>query len=197
MYFLKINTMDALKKEVAELKAELSDTKLEVSTLRTDVTKLTADNKKLAKQLKKLLKEAEPEDKPKRVNGFAKPMKMSAELCKFLGVSETTEMARTDVTKAITAYVKEHNLQNPDNKRELILDDKLKQIIQPEDDVTVTFFNLQKFMSKHYVKSAATPAEAKPASKGKKAVAPATPPATPEPAAVDGTKVKRVFKKKA
>ena len=190
--------MEALKKEVAELKTELSDVKLEVSTLRTDVTKLTADNKKLAKQLKKLLKEAEPEDKPKRANGFAKPMKMSAELCKFLGVSDTTEMARTDVTKAITAYVKEHNLQNPDNKRELILDDKLKTIIQPEDDVTVTFFNLQKFMSKHYVKSAPAADAKPPAAKGKKAAA-AAPPATPEPVAASDTapKVKRVFKKKA
>jgi len=178
--------MEAIKKEVSELK-------LEVSTLSEIVKKITADNKKMTKQLKKLIKEAEPEDKPKRINGFAKPMKMSAELCKFLGVDRLTEMARTEVTKAITTYVKEHGLQNPNNKRELILDAKLKTIIQPDDDTTVTFFNLQKYMSKHYVKSDDIPTKEVVQTKVNKET-PVLEPVTP---AETDTKVKRVFKKRA
>jgi upstream activation factor subunit UAF30 len=138
--------MESLKKELVELKEQFT-------TLSETVEKLKSDNKKMARQLKKVVKEQEPADKPKRANGFAKPLKMSPELCNFLGVSEDTEMARTEVTKAITEYVKKHNLQNPDNKRELILDDKLKSILKPDNDVTVTFFNLQRWVSPHYKKS--------------------------------------------
>jgi upstream activation factor subunit UAF30 len=169
--------MEALKKEVNELKTSLGD-------LTATVAKLTTDNKKIAKQIKKFIKEQEPEDKPKRVNGFAKPMKMSPELCKFLGVEATVEMARTDVTKAITQYVKAHSLQNPDNKRELILDDKLKSIIQPDNDTTVTFFNLQKFMSKHYIKPEVA------------AIVKEVVPPSPTLVEPETPKVKRVFKKK-
>tara|TARA_B100001094_G_C18020731_1_gene714964 strand:+ start:327 stop:851 length:525 start_codon:yes stop_codon:yes gene_type:complete len=122
------------------------------SQIESEISKLKVENKKILKLLKKLSKEQEPEDKPKRVNGFAKPMKMSQSLCEFLGVDPGTEMARTDVTKKITEYVKSKGLQNPENKRELILDDKLKTIIHNEDNTQVTFFNLQKYMSKHYIK---------------------------------------------
>lgn len=117
-----------------------------------EVLKLRADFKRLQKAVRKLTKGEADEEKPKKLSGFAKPMKMSVALCKFLGVSEDTLMARTDVTKEINKYVKANNLQNPENKRELILDDKLKTILTVPSDVTLTFFNLQKYMSEHYIK---------------------------------------------
>ena len=142
--------MDKLQLELSELKLQFEE-----YVKKTDgvIAKLEKEQKKMTKQTKKLVKESDEQtDKPKRLNGFAKPMRMSPELCQFLNVDTSTEMARTDVTKKITEYVKEHKLQNEKNKRELILDDKLRTIIQPEEDVQVTFFNLQKFLSKHYYK---------------------------------------------
>ena len=125
-----------------------------------EVLKLRADLKRLQKAVRKLSKTDEDgEDKPKKLSGFAKPMKMSSELCAFLGVDKATLMARTDVTKEINKYVKANNLQNPENKRELILDDKLKTILTVPSDVTLTFFNLQRYMSHHYLKSDEEPKE--------------------------------------
>ena len=134
-------------------KAEVIDT-MDHEALVKEVLKLRADLKKLQKAVRKLSKTDEPGDdeKPKKLSGFAKPMKMSKELCAFLGVDASTLMARTDVTKEINKYVKAHNLQNPENKRELILDQKLKTILTVPSDVTLTFFNLQKYMSHHYIK---------------------------------------------
>ena len=146
-----------------------------------EVLKLRADLKRLQKAVRKLSKGEEDEDKPKKLSGFAKPMKMSAELCAFLGVDKDTFMARTDVTKEINKYVKANNLQNPENKRELILDDKLKTILTVPSDVTLTFFNLQRYMSNHYLKSE-EPADAP--------KTPAAPAATEEKATV-----KKVVKK--
>ena len=128
--------------------------------LTKEFTKLRAEVKRMKKQLNALT--ADPEKQSKKApSGFAKPMKLSKELCKFLNIDTEEMMARTTVTKAVNAYVKEHGLQNPENKRELILDDKLKSIIKPNDGETVTFFNLQKYMSCHYIKEE-KPKEEKP-----------------------------------
>ena len=132
-------------------KAEVTET-MDHEALVKEVLKLRVDLKRLQKVVRKLSKGDEDEDKPKKLSGFAKPMKMSNELCEFLGVAGDTLMARTDVTKEINKYVKANNLQNPENKRELILDAKLKTILTVPADVTLTFFNLQKYMSHHYIK---------------------------------------------
>lgn len=49
------------------------------------------------------------------------------------------------VVKKLWEYIKENNLQNPKNKRKIILDDKLKKIFKPPLDM----FNMNKQLSKH------------------------------------------------
>jgi upstream activation factor subunit UAF30 len=61
-------------------------------------------------------------------------------------------MARTDVTKEITAYVKKHSLQDPDNGRDIHPDAKLKKLLQIGANDKLSYFNLQKFMSPHFEK---------------------------------------------
>lgn len=136
------------------------DYDVQLSELKAELTKLRADFKKLKKQVSKLSKDPEEDAKERPPSGFAKPMKLSAELTKFLEIDADSMMARTEVTKAINKYVKENNLQNPQNKRELILDEKLKTIIKAQNGETVTFFNLQRFMSPHYIKDASAPVPA-------------------------------------
>lgn len=87
-----------------------------------------------------------------KISGFAKPGFISSELCDFLKVDRETQLARTDVTKKITQYIKENNLQDPLNKRRLLLDKSLTALLQPSDGQEVTYFNLQSFMKKHYEK---------------------------------------------
>ena len=131
--------------------ASSTDYDLQISELKADLLKLRAEFKKFKKHVTKMNKDPEAE-KNKPLTGFSKPMNLSLELTQFLGIKPDELMARTNVTKAINSYVKEHSLQNPENKRELILDDKLRTIITPKDDETVTFFNLQRYMSPHYKK---------------------------------------------
>ena len=124
---------------------------------RSEFDTLMKSFKKLQKQMRKVMKqvkhiEVPEEDKvEKKPSGFAKPTKISAELAKFLCMSEDEEIARTEVTKRINKYVKEHGLQNQENKRVIILDDTLKKLINPPDDVQLTFFNLQRYIKHHYV----------------------------------------------
>jgi hypothetical protein len=87
-------------------------------------------------------------------SGFAKPNKISDELCDFIGVPHGTEKSRTDITRLINAYVKEHNLNKPENKRFILPDTKLKKILNVGDSEEINYFILQKLISHHFPASA-------------------------------------------
>ncbi len=87
-------------------------------------------------------------------SGFAKPTKLSEELCAFLGIAAGTELPRTEVTRQLNAYIKENGLQNPADKRTILPDAKLKKLLSAKDTDKVTYFNLQTFMKPHFVKAA-------------------------------------------
>ena len=94
-------------------------------------------------------------DKKRVPSGFAKPGPISDELAKFLGMPAGSQLARTEVTTKVIAYVKEFNLQNPENKKQIISDEKLKALLEPGDNV-ITFFNLQTFLKKHFLQATVT-----------------------------------------
>ena len=61
-------------------------------------------------------------------------------------------MARTTVTSKIIKYIKDNELQDPKNKKVILLDNKLESLLK-SDGNEITFFNLQTYMSKHYSSS--------------------------------------------
>ena len=116
--------------------------------LQKEVLRERKESKKKESKIKK------KSDKKKSPSGFAKPAPISADLADFLGLSSSDIIARTDVTSKVIAYVKEHNLQNPENKKQIIPDAKLKALLQPGDS-EVNFFNLQTHLKKHFPQSIA------------------------------------------
>lgn len=125
-----------------------------IQELQTRVSTLETKNQRLEKMIRKIRKEMIPEDQrvPRKPSGFAKATYMSPTLCEFLGVPHGTEMARTEVTKHVLNYVKEKNLQNPEMKRIINMDDKLQKLLNPAKDEVVTYFSIQRLMKVHYVK---------------------------------------------
>jgi len=151
---------DASGAEVAPVKDNA------VSVIIEKVNNLFASFKEVQNLLKVLSKDYEKQQKiiekaqKKRQNakispaGFAKPNKISDELCDFIGVPHGTEKSRTDITRFINSYVKEHNLNKPENKRFIIPDDKLKKILNVGDKEDINYFILQKLISHHFPPSA-------------------------------------------
>ena len=137
-----------------------------VSVIIEKVNNLFASFKEVQNLLKVLSKDYEKQQKiiekaqKKRQNaknspsGFAKPNKISDELCDFIGVPHGTEKSRTDITRFINSYVKEHNLNKPENKRFILPDDKLKKILNVGDKEDINYFILQKLISHHFPPSA-------------------------------------------
>jgi upstream activation factor subunit UAF30 len=122
--------------------------------LQTRISTLETKLQRLEKMVRKMKKDMIPEDQrvPRKPSGFAKATYMSPTLCDFLGVPHGTEMARTEVTKHVLAYVKEKNLQNPEMKRIINMDAKLQKLLNPEKDEVVTYFSIQRLMKVHYIK---------------------------------------------
>lgn len=77
-------------------------------------------------------------------SGLSKPMNISPELAVIVGAGP---MPRTEVTKALWVYIKEHNLQDPANKRNIIADENLKKIF--EGNASLSMFEMTKYVSKH------------------------------------------------
>ena len=67
-------------------------------------------------------------------------------------------MARTEVTREINTYIREHKLQDKDNGRKIIADKKLTSLLKLKKGDELTYFNLQKYMSPHFAKAAKTSA---------------------------------------
>jgi chromatin remodeling complex protein RSC6 len=109
---------------------------------------VSKDYDKLKKIVDKIQKKRE--NARKSPSGFAKPNKISDELCDFIGVPYGTEKSRTDITRYINSYVKQHNLNKPDNKRIILPDEKLKKILNVKEGDVVTFFVLQRLISHHF-----------------------------------------------
>jgi len=76
-------------------------------------------------------------------SGLNKPNELSPELGKFIGKSHES---RPQVVKAMWVYFKENNLQNPNDKRVIILDDRLKAIFNVDQ---FTMFQLGKYIGAH------------------------------------------------
>ena len=84
----------------------------------------------------------------KKLNpALMQPMRPSAELAEIVG---TEPLPRTEITKRIWAYIKEHNLQNPSNKREILADEKLERVFGVK---TINMFEMTKIISQHLSKS--------------------------------------------
>ena len=123
----------------------LSLFKLQISALQRHINIVE-------KNVKKSSKIKQPKIKAKRSpSGFAKPAKITKELCEFINKPEGTEMARTEVTKALVEYIKKNKLignsapTEPDVKLITLLD------IDKDEYHKLTYFNIQKHMNKHFI----------------------------------------------
>ena len=116
----------------------------EMNLLQAELNSL---NKQLGRSLKNKLKDRSDQREP---SGFAKPAKIKSQLANFLGLESGTLLARTEVTKHITAYIKKHSLNFPEDKRIILPDAKLKALLKVGKGEQLTYFNLQHYLAPHF-----------------------------------------------
>ena len=130
--------------------------KMQLNSLQQHIRTLEKQVRKEIKSATKVLKTKDKPKKPKAPSGFAKPTKVTKELCEFMEKPEGTEIARTEVTKTLSLYIKANNLQEKgeNSKNRINPDAKLKNLLGLSNDETenLTYFTIQKHMNKHFIK---------------------------------------------
>ena len=132
--------------KLQQLGALINALKTEYRTLEK---KWTRDLKVAQKQSSKRKRKAGA----RAPSGFVKPTRISDELATFLAKPAGTEMARTEVTRDINKYIREHNLQDKSNGRQINPDSKLASLLKVAKTDVLTYFNLQRYMSPHFAKA--------------------------------------------
>lgn len=79
----------------------------------------------------------------KKQDGLSRPVTPSPELAAITG---TAPLPRSEIVSKMWDHIKKNNLQNPQNKREILADDKLEKIFGAKK---VTMFEMNKHISKH------------------------------------------------
>jgi chromatin remodeling complex protein RSC6 len=82
--------------------------------------------------------------KRKLAPGFMKPVKPDEKLAGIIGAEP---VARTEITKKLWEYIRSNNLQDPKNKTFIQADDKLKEVFDGKDRVSM--FEMTKLVFKH------------------------------------------------
>jgi upstream activation factor subunit UAF30 len=137
-----------------------------LETLANDMIKMAKSLLETARQAKKehakVVKKAEQGGKKRRAKSdgesthsnsvFLQPSKISPALAKFCGVSADTMLSRTESTRKIAAYIKEHDLQNPENRREIRADATLTALFALTSEDKLNYFNLQRYIKPHFIK---------------------------------------------
>lgn len=117
----------------------------------------------VGKDLKMLKRKTQTLSKKKRVvnrktnanSGILKKVSISKDMAKFAGWNEDDKCSRVDVTKYICNYIKENNLQNPSDRRQIIPDSKLQKLLKFNPKKTtepLRYYSLQTYLTQHFPK---------------------------------------------
>mgnify|MGYP001574083166 FL=1 len=156
----EVEEVSPIDNQFTAILGTLSQFKIQITALSTQLKSLEKTVKKEIKHHKKdaTKKQSKGNRKP---SGFAEASPISDDLCDFMGKDHGTQCARTDVTKFICNYIRQNSLANNENKREIKPDNKLKSLLGTDDTTVVTYFNIQRFMNRHFIKNKDTVAENK------------------------------------
>ena len=160
------NPIEELEQDSNDTKVESSDIFEQFESILDNLTLFKSQinifnkqirqlEKTVKKELKGLKKEAVKNKNKgnRKPSGFAKPTKVTKELCEFMNKKEGSQIARTEVTRALISYIETNQLQNKLNKRIILPDNKLKLLLGISENDEVNYFNIQKYMNKHFISS--------------------------------------------
>lgn len=164
----RVVTRETLEADFASLQKRIEDEieKLRQSTEKVKGVKFLRSVNKSVKILKsdsvRVLKIKPKTNRPRSTtSGFMKPVRISGEMATFTGWAADQLYSRVDVTKFICKYIRENKLQNQEDRRQIVCDEKLKALLLYDSATAtdpLTYFRLQQYIQRHFIKDvSATP----------------------------------------
>merc|ERR1711973_417621 len=88
----------------------------------------------------------QPSNKMPKGSGLTKPLTLSKELAELIGAKKDEKLSRPEIVKRLWAYIKEHKLQDPENKQFFKPDKKMEPIFGKDN---IRAFGMTKFLKSH------------------------------------------------
>jgi chromatin remodeling complex protein RSC6 len=149
--------LQKILKHIGALKTRLHEHRKETSAMCAEMVSLEKSFEKYASKIAKQQTKTTA-DKPKRKpSGFASPTTVSPDLCVFMGKPVGSLISRTETSKFLSAYITENRLYAENNKSVIIPDDNLLHLLgNPATGTEITYFTIQKYINRHFVKKTQT-----------------------------------------
>jgi chromatin remodeling complex protein RSC6 len=144
--------LDEVGEQFSGVLSTLSSFRSQITMLQNQVKAL---EKTVGKQMRTFAREAKKNKNKgnRKPSGFAVPTKISDALCEFMQKPKGSTAARTEVTQYIIKYIKDNDLQWNENRKIIKPNNLLKNLLNVKKNEEVTYFNIQRFMNKHFIKN--------------------------------------------
>ena len=141
----------SVTEQFSNLLSTLSSFRLQITMLQNQVR---AIEKSVGKQVRIYQRKADKNKNKgnRKPSGFAVPTKISDELCVFMQKPKGSAVARTEVTQYIIQYIKDNGLQWTQNRKIIKPNTSLKALLAVQKNDEITYFNIQRYMNKHFIK---------------------------------------------
>jgi chromatin remodeling complex protein RSC6 len=153
----EVTPSDQLKNLLSLLAEQSNQLKIVVNSVKNVLKDVEKQSKELEKFRNKKTRVKTQRKEDAQPSGITKPVAISKELSLFLGVEPGVLVPRNEVTKGVSDYVRKNELFDPSNKQKFLLTSKpegsklWKLLGEPVDEVT--YFNLQRYLKPHYIKT--------------------------------------------
>ena len=138
--------VDALRSRIVSSKSEfksLNDASKHLDNIRKFI---------VAKKIKESKSSVNGDDRKKNMNsGFLKKKQLTQETIDFFAL-DNEPRSRVDMTRLICSYVRDKQLQDPNNRKQIILDEPLKTLLRYEGSPAIPYFDIQKHFNIFFVK---------------------------------------------
>ncbi len=147
-----VESDDSALASYVSVTTKLSGFRQQLSGLITEVRSLQKQAERDLKAVQKAGNKRKQRNATRAPSGFVKPTLISDQLADFLSKPKGSLVARTEVTREINAYIRANNLQDQANRRKIKADAKLTKLLALTPTDELTYFNLQRYMSRHFQK---------------------------------------------
>ena len=140
---------NSVEVEITALRAGERPRGVGIKALRSTLKKVKLVRTAAAKVMKSRTAQKR---EPNSQSGFLKPVVLSKDMAAFTGWDQKALHSRVDVTKFLCSYIKDHDLQNPSDRRVILADDKLANLLgwDKNSDVDLTYYRMQTQMKNHF-----------------------------------------------
>lgn len=148
------STLSKIEKRMSELKDKLYKNKVEAAQLYNEVRSVEKLMERYIVNYTKQALVSANSSNARAPSGFASPTKVSDALCDFMGKEKGSLISRTEMSKYLFSYIREHKLQAPNRPSIILPDDALATLLGEEAMlVELTHFSIQKYLTPHFLSS--------------------------------------------